>query len=290
MQTLDRQDGIISTWQMIGAGMSRAAVRWHTADMARLHPGVYRAGHGRLTDRQRWWAAVATAPATALSHTSAARCQAYGDDRHAELFVTVTRPGGSPRRRTGGVLVSHASDLHREDLTAHQGIPIVSASRTICDLAGHVDREVLGKLVREALRTGAADGTGLARACERAKGRRGIPVLRELLLLYVVEHARRTRSDAEILALAVLRLAGVGLPEVNVVRAGYEADLSWPEHRVIVELDGGSFHLFESEDARRDAAWTRAGWTVNRVSTSRVYDDPHRFVSFVRAALGKRPN
>lgn len=79
-------------------------------------------------------------------------------------------------------------------------------------------------------------------------------------------------------ALEVLRVAGRPLPKLNVRIAGEEADLSWSRRRLIVEIDGGPFHLDVGEDARKQACWEEAGWTVRRLSSDDVYEQPHRLL------------
>ena len=54
--------------------------------------------------------------------------------------------------------------------------------------------------------------------------------------------------------------------------AGEEADLSWPAQRLVIEIDGGPFHLDVGEDARKQACWESAGWVVRRVSSDDVYE------------------
>jgi very-short-patch-repair endonuclease len=72
----------------------------------------------------------------------------------------------------------------------------------------------------------------------------------------------------------ILRETGRELPRLNVRIAGEEADLSWPAHRLIVEIDGGPFHLDAGEDQRKEAAWRGAGWTVHRLDADAVYEGP----------------
>src|SRR5215210_7297685 len=80
------------------------------------------------------------------------------------------------------------------------------------------------------------------------------------------------------MALEVLRAAGRGLPRLNARIAGEEADLSWPDARVIIEIDGGPFHLDRGEDARKQRRWERAGWIVRRIPSDEVYDRPERLL------------
>ena len=80
-------------------------------------------------------------------------------------------------------------------------------------------------------------------------------------------------------ALELLRDAGRPLPELNVRIADEEADLSSPQARLIVEVDGGPFHLDVGEDARKQRAWEHAGWTVLRIPTEDVYERPYRLLT-----------
>jgi very-short-patch-repair endonuclease len=66
--------------------------------------------------------------------------------------------------------------------------------------------------------------------------------------------------------------------------AGEEADLSWAEHRLVVEIDGGPFHLDVGEDSRKQARWEAAGWTVRRLSSDDVYEHPLRLLELAPSA------
>lgn len=77
----------------------------------------------------------------------------------------------------------------------------------------------------------------------------------------------------------LLRDAGRPLPRLNHRIAGVEADLSWRTERLIVEIDGGPFHLDIGEDAHKQARWEAAGWTVRRLPSDHVYEEPDRLVA-----------
>ena len=77
--------------------------------------------------------------------------------------------------------------------------------------------------------------------------RRGSRRLLAVLGRYSGLPIERARSGAEVRALEVLRAAGYALPRLNARVAGEEADLSWAAVRVLIEVDGGPFHL----DVRR---------------------------------------
>ena len=71
-------------------------------------------------------------------------------------------------------------------------------------------------------------------------------------------------------------------PDINTRIAGEEADLSWPDRRLIIEIDGGIYHQDKLEDARKTGAWRAAGWDVERVPANDVYDDPERLIRAAR--------
>lgn len=64
------------------------------------------------------------------------------------------------------------------------------------------------------------------------------------------------------------------MPRLNFRIAGEEADLSWPQDRLVIEIDGGPFHQDVGEDARKEERWRSAGWRVERIPSDDVYDYP----------------
>ena len=218
-----------------------------------------------------WMAATLTAPESILSHASAAAARGFWSaPRHVQ---TITRPGSGGPRRLGGVLVFRSTTLagERELL---RGIPITSAPRTLLDLAPHASDRQLARAVREAIRLRHTTIHAIADCVGRHKGRVGTRRLTAVLARYAGLPLERARSGAEVRALEVLRSAGRPLPALNVRIADEEADLSWADRRLIIEIDGGPFHLDEGEDARKSACWIGAGWTVRRVPADAVYEQP----------------
>jgi hypothetical protein len=171
------------------------------------------------------------------------------------------------------------------DHTALRGIPITTVPRTLLDLAPRQSELALARAAREAIRLGLTTIETLADCLGRHRGRRGARRLGAVIARYTGLPIERARSGAEVRALEVLRGAGYALPNLNAVIAGEEADLSWPAHRLIIEIDGGPFHLDVGEDARKQACWETAGWTVRRLSSDDVYEVPERLV-----ALAPPPN
>jgi hypothetical protein len=148
--------------------------------------------------------------------------------------------------------------------------------RTLLDLAriGISDR-ALARAVREAVRLRRTSTAALTDYLIVRKGFRGTRRLARTLARYSGLPLDRARSGAEVLAMEILRDARRPMPLLNDRIAGEEADLSWREYRLIIEIDGGPFHLDVGEDARKQALWEAAGWEVRRIDSDDVYEHPH---------------
>ncbi|MEA2374044.1 MAG: hypothetical protein QOD53_507 [Thermoleophilaceae bacterium] len=244
-----------------------------------IHAGVYALNAAPLSRQQLWMAATLTAPGTVVSHASAGAC--LGIRPWTAAFETVTRPGSGGIRRHPGLVVCRSATL-TGDTMIQDGIPITTATRTLIDLAPHPTTRALGRALRESLRLRMTTTPEVLRALGRHRGRRGTAHMLELVTRYAGLPFGRARSDAEILAYYVLREAGVPLPRLNVKVAGLEADLVWLDRRLIIEIDGPQFHQISSEDMRKQSLWERAGFTVRRLSSDVVYNDPDRLIALVR--------
>jgi hypothetical protein len=255
--------------------------RWRS-----IHPGVYALTRAPLTRRQLWFAAALTSPDSVLSHASAGAC--WGFRPWQSRFETITRPGRGGPRRHGSLLVLRSAVLDG-DTTRHEGIPITTAARTVIDLAMFLDDRATGRLFREALRLSTTTADELHQALSRCRGRRRNRMLADLARRYATLPYGRCRSNPEALALEILHDAGVEPPQVNVEVAGREADLVWRRHRRIIEIDGGGYHRFPAEDARKEAAWRKAGYTVGRISSDDVYDRPDELLRLAPPGRSRRP-
>jgi Protein of unknown function (DUF559) len=224
-------------------------------------------------DWGKWMGATLTAPESFLSHVSAASAREFwslGRD-----FETVTRPGDGGPVRHGGVLVFRSATLDG-DVEELDRIPITTVPRTLLDLARiRISDRALARAVREAIRLKGTTTAALTDAVIAHNGFRGAGRLGKTLSRYSGLPLERARSGAEVLALEILRDARRPMPRLNHRIGGEEADLSWPSVRLIIEIDGGPFHLDVGEDARKQAVWERAGWEVRRLDSDDVYERPH---------------
>lgn len=273
-----RQFNRVSRAQLVVLGMSKEAIA-HRVAAGRLvivEQGVFALAPALPHDPWgRWMEATLTAPETVLTHGSGAA--AWGFWRLERRVEVVTRPGSGGPRRHGGLLVHRSSTLDG-DRTFLRGIPITTPARTLLDLAVKASERALARAVREAVRLELTNLKELGDILGRHRGRRGSRRLASVIASYAGLPLERARSGAEIRALEILRSAGHELPNLNHRIAGEEADLSWPAQRLIVEIDGGPFHLDEGEDARKQALWEVAGWRVRRIEANDVYESPRRLL------------
>jgi hypothetical protein len=282
-----RQHNRFSRAQIAALGVDDSTInaRVHSGRWVVVHEAVYAIAPVLPGDLGRWSAAVLSEPGSVLSHASAAA--AWGIWNRRRQVEVITRPGSGGPRRIDGLLV-HRSETLAADTTTCGVLPITSVPRTLLDLAPHVGMKLLARLVREALRLRLTTvGEVVELLSTRHRRRRGSRKLLAVLARYADLPVDRCRSGAEVRALEILRDAGRPAPRVNVKIAGEEADLSWPRHRLVVEIDGGPFHLDAGEDARKQELWEGAGWTVRRLPSDDVYEGPERLL--VLAPTGERP-
>jgi very-short-patch-repair endonuclease len=278
----ERQHGVVARRQLGKLGLGAGAIRHRLAAgrLHRVHRGVYAVGHRRITGRGRWMAAVlACGEEALLSHRSAAAL--WGLAPYAGSSIDVTAPGSrrGPRKK----LIVHGGWVRSEERSVHDGIPVTSVARTLLDLAEVVDRRRLERALEESERLGLFDLRAIERVCERNHGRRGLRPL--LALLPSLAPAPETRSELERRFVHLCAEAELPTPVMNAQVAGFEVDALWPEHRLVVELDGYAFHrtraAFE-RDRVRDAALVLAGYRVLRITARRFRDDPDSVADTIR--------
>jgi very-short-patch-repair endonuclease len=97
-----------------------------------------------------------------------------------------------------------------------------------------------------------------------------------------------TRSELERSFLALCRDAGLPSPAVHVWIAGQEVDALWPDQRLVVELDGRTYHqtraAFE-RDRLSDETVQLAGYRVLRVTRRRLDTDAAAVIGSIRSVL-----
>ena len=281
-----RQHGVVDRWQLIALGYSKQAIQTliATGHLVRLHRGVYAVGHIRLTARGRWMAAVlACGSGAVLSHPAAAALNGIGPVPSGPVDVTTIT-----RHHPGGIRAHHVRQLAAADRTIVDGIPVTTVASTMLDAAEVVTRRRLDGILESAQQARVFDLRAVDAMIARNPGRHGIPPL-QAALADLRDDPPWVIGDGERWFLALIRLAGLPEPRTNVIVDGVLVDAHWPQHNLIVEVDGWRFHhtrrAFE-EDRQKDVRLTLRGHRVVRYTWRRLTGAPGEVEREVRALLG----
>src|SRR5204863_2926424 len=169
------------------------SLRWGTRRFSRK-------AHGwRQPRRSAWTLPLATSP----PHRTGSSVE--WDGRYPE--VTVPRRGvrGCP-----GIRVHYSSVLGARDVMRHEGIPVTTPARTLVDLAGVVNDNLLRTAVRRALAKRRVGIRQLVATRRRLGRRRGSATLNRVL-----RAAAPTRSELEDVVFDLIVDAGFVRPDVN---------------------------------------------------------------------------
>jgi very-short-patch-repair endonuclease len=218
-----------------------------------------------------------------LSHRTAAAIWGLLPRPAGEVIVTIV---GRQARSRPGIHVHRTQRLDRRDLRVRDGLPLTSPPRTIVDLAHDPDLE---EAIAVARMRGLATPEEISAAIERVPGRRG--TVRLGRLLETGSASGYTASAAEQRMRSLLRAAELPQPLANVRLLGYVVDFLWPQHKLIVEVDGFLFHSSRSSfehDRRRDQRLTAAGYTVLRVTWRQLEKEPYAVIARIAQAIAAR--
>ena len=268
-----KQFGYVSREQLFGLGLSRRAIE-HRIAIGLLIPvyrGVYAVGHVNVTPLGRATAAVlACGNGAALSHGSAATL--WGFNKYWEPPFEVIAP---TMRKHKGIRVHRSRTLTPGDITWQLGVHTTTAERTALDIAPRLTDQGLRRVVNDARRAGWLHLNDLADVLSRNPNHPGTKRLRR----FVENPANPTDSPLEDDFVEFAKRYGLPAPVTNTRLFGYQVDLLYPAERVIIEIDGYSFHSdresFES-DRNRDADMLAHDHVTVRVTKRRMKQSPER--------------
>jgi hypothetical protein len=178
-------------------------------------------------------------------------------------------------RRPRHILTHRCQSLEPRDVTRQHGVPTTTRARTILDIAPRLTARQLTRMVNDARRP------GLLRldALKEILGRNPYHPGAKLLTPFVDDPANPTNSDFEDAFRAFITNYDLPTPDINIDLHRKQADVYFPEHGLIVELDGWDFHhtrqAFE-DDRERDAENLRHGRITIRITCERFDEDPDR--------------
>jgi very-short-patch-repair endonuclease/predicted transcriptional regulator of viral defense system len=274
-----RQHGVVARRQLLEGGISESAVehRIRSGRLMRAGRGVYRAGPLTGPLVAEWIAVLSAARGAALADWSAgavwglatsasSASQAFHPSPQPQPSpVVLVVPGGaSGRNRLPGV--RRRRDILAGEVTHRDGLPLTTVARTLLDLARCEPRAAFEDAVATALRKRLLSHAALREMMSRHPRHRGARVIAALL-----DDAATTasRSEAERRIRRLCHSGGLPVPEVNVLVHGFEVDLYFRKQRVVLEIDGFSFHNSDRafhNDRLRDSVLAAAGILVVRVT------------------------
>jgi len=273
---------VVSRGQLLELGFGADAIK-HRVAKGRLHPvrrGVYAVGRPRVTRYGHWMAAVLSCgPEAVLSHESAAALWCMRPEQSSVVDVSVPARAA---RRGKGIAVHRRWDLGSDVLTRHRGIPVTSPALTLVDLATCLPSGELEAAVNEADKRDLMNPEALRETMRGFAGRRGVPVLRDLLDRRTF---RLTDSELERRFLPLVRSVGLPTPLTRHHVNGFRVDFYWPDLGLVVETDGLRYHRTPAQQATdrvRDQAHAASGLTPLRFTHAQVRFDPDH----VQATLG----
>lgn len=272
-----KQHGVVTRAQLITLGIGPRAVsrRAESGVFRRLHRGTYLVGPIAPPWSREMAAALACAPAAAVSHRSAAGLWKVGRRPDASSPVDITVAG---RRGRGldGIRAWCVTTLADDEWTRIAGIPVTTLGRTLVDFAAVAPASDLERAVARAERESLITPDGLDRLLERYRGRPGNRALRAVLAR--AGGPALTESEAETIFLRdVVREGDLPTPKVNAMVAGYRLDVYWPEHGVAVEIDGFRWHSSRpsfDRDRHRITRLAAAGIQVIPVTYRQITERP----------------
>jgi very-short-patch-repair endonuclease len=278
------QHGVVTREQLLALGLGKAAIA-HRVGIGLLHPihaGVYAVGHRPVSPYAYAMAAVlACGDGAALSHRSAATL--WGVERAWRQPLEVTARAA---RRRPNLRIHRSRTLGARDITEHFGIPVTTPARTVLDNAPRLTDAALARAVNDLRLAGYLKLGELTEFLARQSPTAAAKRLRQ----HTAQRAP-TRSEFEDAFRAFAER--YRLPEllVNTHVAGHEADVFFPAHRLVIELDGWDYHSDRAQfevDRNRDADLLAAGVATVRLTWERMHLTPDEEAARLHRILARR--
>jgi very-short-patch-repair endonuclease len=283
-----RQENLITRDQVLSLGVGRGAIEHRVAigRWQRLHRCIYLIGSAppTLSARARA-AALALGDGAVVSHRTAAVVWGLLPPANEEPHVTV--PARNVGRRDG-LRIHRVRRLPEEEVTIRHGIPLTTPARAICDLAATEPLRDVESALAEARIHRLATDRQINAVIQRAPTRPGAPIIRSFL--EAEDDSGYTRSKAERRLRDLIHQANLDRPLFNEPLLGYVVDALWPKQRLIVEVDGYTYHSHRAafeRDRRRDQQLIAAGYRVIRVTWIQLRDRPIETITTIAQALAQ---
>lgn len=246
-----RQGGHVTREQLRALGLSPRAIQHRRVRglLIPVHRGVYAVGRLPTSPHDRAHGALlAIGEQSALAGASAMAL--YGLRRRwpepLELVSTTDR-------RLPTLTIRQSKTLLRRDVVLREGLRVTSPARTLLDVVPRLDERRVTRAINELRMEQGLTLETMEDVVARNPRHPGVKGLRVHLAR---GQAEPTRSQLEDAFLELVRCYELPTPQVNVHVAGFRVDALFPDHGVIVELDGWATHGTRQafkRDRRQDA-------------------------------------
>jgi very-short-patch-repair endonuclease len=274
-----RQHGLISLRQLYHIGLDEwhARYRLERGEWRVARPGVYASEAMPQTLEQANLAVVLAVEGSLISHDSAGALWGFKGISPGVIEISAEL---SRQVRMEGVRGHRSCLLFDEDRSRYNRIPVTSRARTIVDLSGRLSAKELGPILDDQLRRGLILDS--VRRCigrlPPAPGRR--PTVIHQLLAKRLKGYDPADSDLETKILRWLVTGGLPPPRqqfrVRIAGHKFRIDLSYPEAKVAIELDGWDTHRTRTafdEDRARANLLVLDGWVILRFTSRSTADE-----------------
>jgi hypothetical protein len=292
-QIAKQQHGLVGWRDLKRFGITRHQVhrRVRTGQWVLELPGVWRMNWAEPTWIQRvWCASLWAGPAACISHRTAAQLW----DLDGVKLDKVEMSGEAHQRNHGGWLLFHrTAPIPKQMQRIRKGVTVTSPARTLVDLAGVCNDDVVERAMEHAFRWRIASPNEVHHVLRKLPAQRKAGTGRVVQLLERGRFNPEMHSELERQALRMFRRLGLPEPICNyeVVADDFVlgfVDFAWPKAKVIVEAEGFQFHsgreAWES-DIDRYNAMTLRGWKVLRLTYGDLQDRTRAFGKALKAML-----
>jgi hypothetical protein len=235
---------------LLEADVSQRTIdRWvRGKQLIRVYRGVYAVGHLQSNPVNAAHAALlAGGPRSALAGSCGLVLWKVWRSWPRQLEIVTAGD-----RRPSGLIVHHSTTLLQRDIKEVDGLRVTSPARTMLDMADRLKPERLTRAINDLRLRGLLEIEDLEDVSARNPTHPAVTLLKPHLEFAQPEP---TRSVLEDRFLPLLRKHGLPTPLINVHVAGHRVDAYFPDHQLIVELDGWGTHRFTERflgDRRQD--------------------------------------
>jgi very-short-patch-repair endonuclease len=266
-----RQRTVIGWEQLLACGLGPDAIAYRnqTGRLNLVFHRVYTVVCGELPALAREQAALLSCGRHAfLSHRTAAFVLGLQQAPPPEVEVSVV---GRHCKSRDGLRVHRIQAIDRREVKRHEGLWMSTPARAVLELAATATESELARAIDEGLARRMFTPAELRRVLARNRPCRGAARLAAILGDETATAVSRSRTEKRLLR--GLRDARLPLPETNVPFGRFEADFLWRRERLVVEVDGYTFHRGPAafkRDREKDLAFRGAGLDVLRFTGDHV--------------------